>query len=72
MYFILQGSVGIGYGILARGPSQRQQKIALKLKAPCLICEHYVLNQVKSEFIYSVIRPIQCYALTKKFMNRVI
>mmetsp|Transcript_38894 Transcript_38894/g.28764 ORF Transcript_38894/g.28764 Transcript_38894/m.28764 type:complete len:355 (+) Transcript_38894:589-1653(+) len=70
MYFVLNGSIGIGYSIIARGPSQRQYRIAMKLKAPCLVCEHYVLNFVKSEFLHVVLKPVQCYALTRKFLSK--
>ena len=43
MYFILEGNVGIGYTIPV-GVSKKQYKLAKKLKAECLICDHYVVN----------------------------
>ena len=48
MYFILSGSVGIGYSLISNGVSKKPYKIAKKLKAECLICDHYVVNNAKS------------------------
>ena len=39
-----------------------------KVKASCLICDHEVLNNVRSEFIYIATKPIDTYALKKKFL----
>jgi hypothetical protein len=48
MYFILEGIVGIGYSLIANGISRKQYKIAQKLKSDVLICDHYVVNNMKS------------------------
>lgn len=48
MYFILEGTVAIGYSLIANGISRKQYKIAKKLKSECLICDHYVVNNQKS------------------------
>ena len=30
---------------------------------------HYVLNHVKSEFMFIAMKPIQAYAMTKRFIH---
>lgn len=68
MYFVLSGSIGIGYSLVSGGLSKKQYRIGKKAKAATLICDHYVLNNIKSEFLYLVIKPIETLALTKKFL----
>lgn len=70
MYFILGGSVGIGYSLISNGVTKKPYKRAKKLRAPCLICDHYVVNNAKSQFVYLVVKDIKCFALTKKFLTK--
>jgi hypothetical protein len=72
MYFCLEGKVGIGFSIFARGPEGRQFKISKYFKKTFIICDHYVINNKRSEFIYMVFKPVHCFALTKKFLLREI
>lgn len=37
-----------------------------------MICDHYVVNNVKCEFLYIVTKPVNCFALTKKFLLKEI
>lgn len=72
MYFIIEGSIGIGYSLIANGISRKQYKIARKFKANVLICDHYVVNNMKSQFIYLVLKNVKTFALTKKFLLKEI
>jgi len=40
------------------------------MKNSFIICDHYVLNNQRSQFLYSVIKPTKCFALTKKFIQK--
>ena len=69
MYFCLEGKIGVGYSIFGRGLESKQYKLAKFYKKEFLICDHYVVNNKRSEFIYMVLKPIKCFALTKKFLH---
>ncbi len=68
MYFMVEGVVGIAYSLISNGISKKQYKIAKKMKNDCIICDHYLVNNLKSQFIYIVIKEIKSFALTKKFL----
>jgi hypothetical protein len=72
MYFILEGTIGIGYSLISNGFSKKEPKIAKKIKAEYLICDHYLVNGMKSQFIYTVVKEVKCFALTKKFLLKEI
>jgi hypothetical protein len=44
MYFITEGVVAVGYSLICNGISKKQYRIAKKLKADCIICDHYTVN----------------------------
>ena len=58
MYFMLAGTVGIGYSLMFSGVNKKPFRIAKKVKATTLICDHAVVNNLRSEFLYIVIKPI--------------
>lgn len=52
MYFIIEGCVGIGYYLFSQGLSKQQYKIGILMKENNFICDYYVCNNKKSEFIF--------------------
>ena len=73
MYFVLEGKIGIGFSMFSRGNGSlltegRQFRLSKFYKKSFIICDHYVVNNKRSEFIYMVMKPIKCFALTKKFL----
>lgn len=72
MYFVLEGSIGIGYSLISNGITRKQYKIAKKFKADCIICDHYVVNNQKSQFIYMALKEVKSFALNKKFVLKEI
>lgn len=72
MYFIMEGHVGIGYGILPNSIKRDKYTIAKRLKNECLICDHYVVNNQKSQFVYIVQKEVKAFALTRKFLVKQI
>lgn len=70
MYFILHGIIGIGFSLNSSGITKKNFYISKKEQGPYVICDHYVVNNKKSEFIYMAIDiDIDCLALSKKFLN---
>lgn len=85
MYFCLEGKVGVGFSFFTRMPSElssrdlimdpltgRQYRISKTFQKTFIICDHYVLNNHRSEFAYIVLKPVKCFALTKKFFLQTI
>ena len=58
MYFVIDGAIGIGFSLIVKGYSQKQFSIGKKLLAPQLICDHYVVNNKRSQFIYISMKQI--------------
>jgi len=72
MYFITDGVVGVGFNQIGNGFLLKRYTIAKKLKSAAnsqtIICDHYVLNNAKSQFIYMALgtEEVRGYALSKK------
>jgi hypothetical protein len=65
MYFIMEGTVGVGYELM------NSHRIGKYLKEYSYICDYYVLNNKKSEFLFKAIREVKAFALQKKFIKKV-
>lgn len=69
MYFIDAGTVGIGFS-LTNGCTTKSHTIALRQPGKQMICDHYVVNNTKSQFIYmATLRDVKGFALTKQFIH---
>ena len=77
IYFFSEGIIGVGFGLVVNGLNEKDQFIAKKMiggpNNQCIIGDHYVVNNCKSQFIYRVQKVAAIgYALTKKFINDVV
>lgn len=73
LYFILDGLVGVACLLMASGNlNKKEMKIGKKLKSDCIICDHYVVNKHRSQFIYLALKDVRSFALTKKFLQKEI
>ena len=70
MYFTQEGKVGVGYSVMPNGLHGRPYKLARFFKGSFILCDYYVLNTKRSEFIYMVLRPVKCFALSAKFWKK--
>ena len=52
MYFIQEGTVGIGYYMLTQGISSKFYNLFLERGESTCICDYYCCFDKKSEFIY--------------------
>lgn len=66
IYFIIEGEVGVAY----RSPSNSKDiKIVKLFKSRSFICDHYVCEHKKSEWVFQAIKETKCYALTRRFVD---
>ena len=79
LYFITEGIVGVGFRLISRISDKAKEShfvIGKRLlggpKNSSIICDHYVVNDCKSQFVYIAHeKEVKCFALTKKFMRQV-
>ena len=75
MYFITEGIIGIGFSLMANGLTNEQYYISKRLQGNKnqLICDHYVVNLCKSQFIYMALKQdVKGFSLTKKFLHETV
>lgn len=68
MYFCLEGVVSIGYFFDLRNSTKNEFQAVRKFVHQFILCDHYVVNNCRCEFVYMVDMPVKCFALTKKFL----
>jgi hypothetical protein len=77
LYFITEGIVGIAFRLISGCADKEKREIIGKRmqggpKASVIICDHYVVNDCKSQFMYIAHeKEVKCFALTKNFMRQV-
>lgn len=74
MYFFTEGVIGVGFSLIANGLSNQPHSIAKKLHAgpnqQTIVCDHYVVNNCKSQFIYmALMKDAKGFALQKDFLQ---
>ena len=82
MYFVEEGIIGIAFSLIANGFAQANYSIGKRLisglnPTAChnqqqnhLICDHYVLNNCKCQFIYMALdREVRAFALVKSHLH---
>jgi hypothetical protein len=68
MYFCLEGLVSVGYFFESKLNTKNQFRAVKKFAQMFIICDHFVVNNLRSEFVYICNQPIKAFALTKKFL----
>ena len=69
MYFIMEGFIGIGFSHLQHQVTGRNYILSKKQKGIQLICDHYIVNKKRSQFIYIAMDTTRGFALTSKFLH---
>ena len=79
MYFFTEGIIGVGFTLVSKpnGMKNSSHSIAKKLVAgpnqQTIVCDHYVVNDCKSQFIYITIsKETKGFALTKEFLHKTV
>lgn len=70
MYFIVEGSVKIGYSLYRQKLHAKRVKFAFVLTKNQYFGEYYVLFNAKANFVYVADTQVECFALQKKFLVR--
>lgn len=78
MYTIIgHGCIGIGYSKLIQIRNEGQNEntsrynIVKRMKAPQVICDHYVMNNKKANFAYMALYDTNAFALTKEYLTKI-
>lgn len=72
MYFCLEGLVSVGFFGSNRKSTKDEFKAVKKFYQMFIICDHYVVNNLRCEFVYRCDKQVKCFALTKKFLLKEI
>lgn len=72
MYFIHKGSVGIGYYLYAKNPTDQSFKIGIIVNEGGYICDYYVCYNKKSQFVYAAQKEVHAFALSKRYLQNYI
>lgn len=72
MYFIISGSVGIGYQLYQQ-PLEKPRFILVKSQAQnSFFGDYYIFFSIRAEFVHIAMTPIEAFALSRKFLMKKI
>ena len=69
MYFLLEGAVGVGFRLSGFG---RQHRIVKHIREKSQICDHFVCEGLKSEFLFLAVKEIKAFALQRKYFKKLM
>ena len=72
MYFIISGTVGVGYHLYQQPLVKHRYKITHNLSSNSFFGDYYIFNNTKAEFVYVAVSEIEAFSLSKKFLSRKI
>lgn len=70
MYFVISGTIGIGYNSFKKPQGKARFHITLQLDECNFFGDYYIINNTTSEFIYMVIEEMEAFSLGKDFLMR--
>jgi hypothetical protein len=71
MYFIISGTVGIGFHKYQQPLLEgKQYELTFDLKENAFFGDYYLCNNLKAEFVHLATAEVSAFALTKKFLMR--
>ena len=72
MYFCLEGLVSVGYFFGSSHTTKNEFRGVKRFAQMFIICDHYVVNNLRCEFVYMCVQPVKCFGLPKKFLLKKI
>ena len=69
LYMIQDGFIGIGFSLVGNSITGRSYIISKKQEGNQIICDHYVINKRKCQFLYMVLEYTRSFALSAKFLH---
>lgn len=70
MYFIMSGTVGIGYHLYQQPLEKQRYKLTHFLGSNNFFGDYYLCNNMKAEFVHIATTEVEAFALSKKFLMR--
>ena len=68
MYFILNGTVGIGYHTYQQPLEKKPFHITHQIGSNSFFGDYYLCSNTKAEFVHVAISDVEAFALSKKFL----
>lgn len=70
MYFVISGTVGVGYHLYQQPLDKERFKITHSMGQNSFFGDYYIMFNTTAEFIYQVIKEVEAFSLSKKFLMR--
>lgn len=70
MYFIISGTVGVGYHLYQQPIEKKRFRITHQLGSNSFFGDYYLCNNIKAEFVHVALTEVEAFALSKKFLLR--
>ena len=68
MYLILDGTIEIAFSLISNGMRDKFT-FGKKIAGKQIICDHYVINNQKSQWIYMTTKDVVSFAISAKFLH---
>ena len=68
MFFILNGTVGIGFHLYQQPLQKQRYKLTHFISQNTFFGDYYICNNTKSEFVHVAHTEIEAFSLTKEFL----
>lgn len=68
MYFVMQGTVGVGYHLYQQSLDKPRYTLAKQLETNACFGDYYLCNMLKAEFLFIAKSPVEAFALSQSFM----
>jgi len=70
MYFVISGNVGVGYHLYQQPLDKDRYKITHSMGQNSFFGDYYIVFNTTSEFLFLVIKEVEAFSLSKKFLMR--
>lgn len=68
MYFVMQGTVGVGYHLFSQSLEKPRYTLAKNLEMNACFGDFYLCNSLKAEFLFVAVTMVEAFALSKEFL----
>ncbi|CDW71925.1 cation channel family protein [Stylonychia lemnae] len=72
MYFIQKGQIGVGFYMFSKNPTDQSYRIGLLINEGSFICDYYVCQNKKSQFVYAAQKEVHAFSLSKRYLQTYI
>lgn len=72
MYFVIEGTIGVGFSLIQPGIMNNNYMYSQKQKGRSMIGGHYVINKQRSQFIYAAVDNTVAYGIKASHLHQTI